>query len=195
VKQGQLMRAGGLAGLVAISMALFIVPEYRESRRLASEARAFAEELKKPNSGPEVIGKLSEELETLRSMADRRMTPIPASSDVAGLIGDLSAMLDSVGLAQREITTGQSDTLDEASSMPMTVTLRGPFPAVSEAVRRIESLPRLVRVKRLRVASSQPRSGEVDRSGEVRADILIDVFYAPRDVLRSASASESGGQR
>lgn len=190
MNQGQVFRVGGLAGLVLVATGLLIVPEARKSSRLSNEVRAYGEELRKPNSGPEVIGRLSEELETLRSMADRRMTPIPESSDVAGLIGDLSSMLDAVGLGQREITTGQSESLEEASSMPMTVTLRGPFPAVAEAVRRIESLPRLVRVKRLRVASNQPRSGEVDRSGEVRADILIDVFFAPRDVLRASAGGE-----
>jgi Tfp pilus assembly protein PilO len=194
VNQGQLIRVGGLAGLVVITTGLFIVPGFSESRRLSGEIRSYSQELRKPNSGPEVIGRLGEELETLRSLADRRMTPIPATSDVAGLIGDLSSMLDEVGLGSREITTGQSETLNEASSMPMTVTLRGTFPAVAEAVHRIEALPRLVRVKRLRVSSNQPRNGEVDRSGIVRADILIDVFYAPRDVLRTASAGE-GAER
>lgn len=190
MNQGHLFRVGGLVGLVVVAGAVFIVPGYRESRRLSNEIGAYEAELRKPNSGPEVIGRLNEELETLRSLADRRMTPIPEGSDVAGLIGDLSAMLDEVGLASREITTGQSESLQEASAMPMTVTLRGAFPAVAEAVHRIESLPRLVRVKRLRVSSNQPRNGEVDRSGSVRADILIDVFFAPRDVLRAASADE-----
>lgn len=181
---------GGLVLVVALGVGVFIAPGYQRSSRLAHEIDRFQAELKKPNSGPEVIGKLTKQLETLRSLSDRRMTPIPQESDVAGLMTDLSAMLDSLGLTHREITTGDSRTLEEASSMPMTVTLEGPFPSIAEAVRRIESLPRLVRVQRLRVSSNQPRRGEFDRSGEVRADVLIEVFYAPQDVLASASGGE-----
>ncbi len=190
--QAQLIRVLGLVAMAGVALAAFVVPGYREASALSEEIGEYRAELGKPNSGPEVIGRLSQELETLRSLSDRRMTPIPESSDVAGLIRELSSMLDELGLHRREITTGESRTLEEASSMPMTVTLHGPFPAVAEAVRRIESLGRLVRVQRLRVSSEQPRRGEIDRSGAVRADLLIEVFYAPRDVL---DAGAPGGGR
>lgn len=180
---GRVLPASGLLVMIVGAVALLIAPGFRESGRLTREIESFRDELSGPNSGPEVIARLGEELAMLRALADSRLTPIPEQSDVSGLIRVLSSMLDSLGLARREITTGESRVLDEASSMPMTVTLEGPFPAVSEAIRMIESLPRLVRVQRLRVASDQPRTGEVDRSGEVRADLLIEVFYAPRDVV------------
>ena len=159
----------GLALMVALVAGLLIAPGLRESSRLKREIGAFRDELTGPNSGPEVIERLGDELATLRALADSRLTPIPDESDVSGLIRVLSSMLDELGLDRREITTGDSRQLDEASSMPMTVRLEGPFPSVAEAIRRIESLPRLVRVQRLRVESDQPRSGEMDRSGEVRA--------------------------
>lgn len=189
MNQGRAMPLLVLSVLLSVSVGAVIVPAYRHSRKLSREIERSQIELAKPNSGPEVIGRLTEELETLRALSDHRMTPIPQESNVAGLITDLSAMLDSLGLLRREITTGESVALEEASSMPMTVSLRGPFPGVAEAVRRIESMARLVRVERLRVSSDQPRRGEVNRSGEVRADLLIEVFYAPRDVLASTEGA------
>jgi Tfp pilus assembly protein PilO len=190
MSQGRALPIIGLAVIVGVSSLAFVAPGIQKSRRLGKDIREFRAELKKPNSGPEVIGTLSKQLDTLRALSDRRMTPIPQQSNVAGLITDLSAMLDSLNLSHREITTGNSRTLEEASSMPMTVTLQGPFPSIAEAVRQIESLPRLVRVQRLRVSTDQPRRGEVDRSGEVRADVLIEVFYAPQDVLAEAKGAE-----
>lgn len=186
MSQGRALPIVGLVLIVGLAVGVFIAPGYQQSRSLTRDIRRFHAELQKPNSGPEVIGTLTRQLETLRSLADRRMTPIPQESNVAGLMTDLSAMLDSLGLTQREITTGDSRRLEEASSMPMTVTLQGPFPSIAEAVRQIESLPRLVRVQRLRVSTEQARRGEVDRSGSVRADVLIEVFYAPQDVLAAA---------
>ena len=63
--------------------------------------------------------------------------------------------LDSVsrdlGVTDREITTGGANKLDDASTMPMSVTAQGRFLSVYEAVRWIESLPRLVRGQRLRI--------------------------------------------
>lgn len=190
MNQGRALPGVCLALVAAIAIGALIVPQYNRSRTLRREIKEFHAELAKPNSGPEVIGTLTNQLETLRSLADRRMTPIPQESNVAGLITELSAMLDSLGLSHREITTGDSRRLDEASSMPMTVTLQGPFPSIAEAVMQIESLPRLVRVQRLRVSTEQSRRGEVDRSGVVRADVLIEVFFAPRDVLASAGEGD-----
>jgi len=76
--------------------------------------------------------------------------------------------------------------------LPVAVTLFGPFERVYEAIGRIEALPRLVRVGRLRVTADDgtPASrNKRARLGTVRAELTIDAFYKP------TTLSEAGGDR
>lgn len=181
----------GLVILVCVSAGGLLWPSWSSGRVLRGEISQLEQELSKPKSDPEMIDRLSQELAGLNSLRDQRMTPIPEERDVAGLMRELSAMLDDLGLLEREITTGSAQTQDEASVMPMTVVLSGPYPSVAEAVTRMESLPRLVRVQRLRMALERSRSGTVNRSGIVRADIRLEVFFEPRSV----TTARAGGRR
>ena len=175
---------GGVGGL--------LLPAWRGAHAMRAEIDRYEAELAEPQAGPEELARLRRERDDLMLLSDQRMTPIPPEADVAGLIRELSTMLDGLGLREREITTGASKALEEASSMPMTVTLTGPFPRVAEAVLRVETLPRLVRVQRLRLSTERVRGGNTDRSGVVRADVLLEVFFDPRDVL---TAEAGGGER
>ncbi|TVQ77859.1 MAG: hypothetical protein EA380_06785 [Phycisphaeraceae bacterium] len=181
----------GLGILVCVGVGGLLWPSWSSGRVLRGEIGQLEQELSKPKSDPEMIERLSQELAGLNALRDQRMTPIPEERDVAGLMRELSAMLDELGLLEREITTGSPQVHDEASVMPMTVVLSGAYPSVAEAVIRIESLPRLVRVQRLRLALERTRSGAVNRSGIVRADIRIEVFFEPRSV----STAQAGGSR
>jgi Tfp pilus assembly protein PilO len=177
----------GLGVMMLGGLVLLVMPAHQSRQHLRDEIVALEEELSKPNSSPELIARLEDQLGRLEALRDQRMKPIPDDRDVAGLVRDLSEMLDDLRLTEREITTGASKDLDEATSMPMSVMLRGPFPAIAEAVERIESLERLVRVQRLRVTAGRSGKGTVDRGGSVRADIMIEVFYDPREVMAMES--------
>ncbi|MBL0926412.1 MAG: type 4a pilus biogenesis protein PilO [Phycisphaerales bacterium] len=176
-------------GGVFMAAGLLFWPAVREQRELERQIAAFEEKLSKPVDGPEEIARLRTRLDGLRDMGRERSTPIPRDADVAGLIRELSGVLERIGLSRREVTTGTSRQLEEAASMPMSVLVDGAFPGIYEAVRRVEGLPRLVRVQRLRVEAQKPDGRGMNRAGEVHADLLIDVFYAPREA-RAVSAAD-----
>lgn len=182
----------GLAVLACAGAIGLLWPSWTSGQRLRFEIAMLEQELEKPNSDPEMIERLEGELEMLHALSDQRMTPIPEERDVAGLMRELSAMLDELGLMEREITTGTAQSQEEASVMPMTVVLTGVYPKVAEAVTRMESLPRLVRVQRLRLALDRASEGDVNRNGVVRADIRLEVFFEPRAL---AQGGEEGASR
>lgn len=180
-----------VAGVLLLGSALFVVPAWRAESRVRSEVGEFERELRQAANPPEVIQKLEARLGRVRDAGDERMKPIPEQSDVSGLMRRLSEMLDELGLDRRDLTTGRPREHDEAMSLPMSVMVEGPYPRVIEAVSRIEGLERLVRVQRLRLRSARAETpGEVRRDGTVRADILLEVFYAPRTVGADASGEE-----
>ncbi len=177
-----LMLAGGLTGLVALSISLVIWPAHTEARQVEADILAKRAELSQAGKQPEAIEKLATELAALRRFGEQRMTPIPEDSGVADLVRNLSSTFDELGLKDREVTTGAPKQLDEASALPMSVMVSGSFPKVYAAVCQIERLPRLLRTQRLRIAAEKAPVGSLDRSGRVRADLQLDVFYAPRAV-------------
>ncbi|MFM9956547.1 MAG: type 4a pilus biogenesis protein PilO [Phycisphaerales bacterium] len=187
----------GLTLLGFCGFALVVRPAHVDARALDADIELKKAELLRPGSGPEAIEKLARDLGALRALGSERMTPIPQESGVAGLVRELSESFDRLGLKDREISTGAAKVLEDASCLPMSITVQGPFPAIYEALAGIESLDRLVRVQRLRVAHDAraggggAATGTVNRSGRVRADIQLDVFFAPK---RTGTPATEGGR-
>jgi hypothetical protein len=69
------------------------------------------------------------------------------------------------------------------------MTLDGTFLQIYEVTRYLESLPRLVRLQRLRIAAGAGERGAFDRTGVVRADLMLDVFYRPRAVSGATASA------
>ncbi|MCA9293384.1 MAG: type 4a pilus biogenesis protein PilO [Phycisphaerales bacterium] len=179
---------GGWVLMLGVGVGGAIVPAVREGHRLDHELADKRAEAARPVGGPEVISTLSDKLSELRRHHGDRMRPIPRDSNIADLMGSLADELNRLGLTDREVTTGTPTSLDEADSMPMAVKVKGPFPAVYEAVRHIEQLDRLVRVQKFRAATGRASRDDSNRDGIVEAELLIDVFYAPRAVANGSEA-------
>lgn len=177
-----------LALVAGLGVTLGVSPKLREHRRAKAEVRGLMAELAKPIDAPGMIEEFSKNLGELRTVGASRMTPIPQESDIAGLVRNVSARLDELGLTQNELTTGQSVSLDDASSIPIALHVEGPFPKVLEVLRYIEDLPRLVRISRLAInnpaATRDPGTNEL-----IEADMLLDVFYAPVERAKQAEAA------
>lgn len=185
-----LLSFGLLAG-IGLASALAIRPSLAARSALNSEIAQLEAELAAPGDGPEIVLKLSNDLESLRNFGAGRMTPIPAESDIAGLMSSLSDSLSALGLDERDITTRPPKQGPDATSLPVTITLTGPFLKVYDAVSAIEGLPRLVRVERMRLQIEQATGQARHRPREplVRAEVLIDALHAP---VASASATPEG---
>jgi len=172
----------GLVALILLGVGAGVWPHVRairalEERREDLQARAAASD-----DGAATLTRLQTELEEATRLAEERSKPISAQSDVAEMIRALTAQLDRLGMSEREITTGAPTHLPDAASLPMSVRMKGRFPNVHEAIRWIESLPRLVRAKRVSIEIPRRRSDKnnVDwLAPEVDAELLLDVFFAP----------------
>lgn len=192
----------GWVALTSVGVLALVAPPAAARAKLGREIQSLETELAKPADGPEVIDRLSNDLGKLRDFGEGRMTPIPTDSDVAGLMGMLGGTLTDLGLNQRDITTRPPKSFGDATSLPVTVVLNGPFTSIHEAITRIESMPRLVRVERLRITSESERESRASESSEggaegvVRAEFSIDAFYSPDAPNGSPSslAAETGAR-
>lgn len=165
------------------SIALFMVlPHARQRQQLVGDVLRLRTELNAPDQAPELIREIEASLEVLEEFRAGRVTKIPEESDVAGLMQSISRTLSELRLDQRDITTNRPKALEYASSLPVSVTLTGSFPRIFRALEKIETLPRLIRVDRLKISAPTSGNGSIDRTGEVRAEMSVSTFFAPRSV-------------
>lgn len=192
--------AGAIATGLAITIVggwLLVVPQLRE----ASTLRAEATELRSRTEG---VGDLSAVREERTAERDRErarcaigMKRIPAEPDVAGLMRRLSLPVDGVGVRDQTFTAGVprpaiedrrtpersgGSGLDAAEqALPLTVDLVARFDSVFALLRSAERLPRLVRVRAIRMAVAEQRSDDepVDGSPMVSATVDLEVIYDP----------------
>lgn len=184
--------AAGFGALVVVGVAALIAPSMRSRLTLQREIASLRAELAKPSTGPDAIEQLRADLASLRSFSEGRNTPIPMESDVAGLVRSLSTTLTDLGLDQRDITTRDARKIEGAWSMPLTVSVTGPFLKIYETIRAVEGLPRLVRVERLRLALPESRAQNRSGTSDVKAEILVEAFFAP-PVTTVTEAGTGGG--
>jgi Tfp pilus assembly protein PilO len=172
------MLAVGLVLVALLGAGVAIVPKLSAASVARAEIEGFEAELAEPNAGPEAIAMLEERIEIMSAIGEDRITPIPERADLADLMRRLSQMFESAGIEPPQLTTGVPEQEKGVMAMPMTIVASGGFTALAETIGRIEALPRLIRVQRVRLATDASRgSGDIDRAAPVRADLLLDVFY------------------
>jgi len=178
-KKHTLWLAVGMVALLLVGVLAGIAPRLRVMDRLDSEALSLQDRARRADNGAAEIVRLESHLADVQEIEETSIKDIPAENDVAGLIRALTTRLDRLGMTEREITTGAIEALEDAMAAPMTVRMRGPFLGVQEAVEWLESLPRLVRV--LRVKIETPNRSASDRlaggSADVEAELILNVFF------------------
>ncbi len=176
--------ACGLAALAGVGWFGLVSPALRSIERLRLEEQDLRARVERADNGAATLARMRRDLAQASVEAEGVVVPIPADSDVATLVRRLSERLDKLGVREREITTGAAAAAEDLSSMPMSVRIQGPFLSVHEALRWIESLPRLVRVQRLRVDADK---GQGAIPGFTRAELMFDAFYSPSEPQGSAA--------
>ncbi len=169
----------GFVLLVVMGVLVGVLPRVSAIGELKDEAESLRDRAQRADNGAAEIARLEERLGAAQVIATSAIKEIPTRNDIAGLIRQLTSRLDLLGMTEREITTGGVEDVGNAMSAPMTVRMKGPFLGVQDAIEWLESLPRLVRI--LRVKIETPRRTAADRlashEATVEAELILNVFF------------------
>ena len=189
----------GWVVLVILGVFVGVFPRLRALDRLDQEASSLSGQASRSDAGASKLAQLNERLARARATVQTRVRPIPHDADVAGLIRTLTTELDDLGMTEREITTGAPKDIGDAMSAPMSVRMTGPFLGVYQAVRWIETLPRLVRITRVTIKTPQRNPEElIQNAGRmVHAELLLNVYSdpAPTESTGASASAESPSDR
>ncbi|TVQ60249.1 MAG: hypothetical protein EA379_08555 [Phycisphaerales bacterium] len=164
----------GLAVLALAGVMLGVLPSVRTLRSLNSDIAHIRSLFTLEEDRPAELALRAASLEEARRLTRKHTKPIPAQGDVAGLIRGLSVFLDELGVQSREVATGTPAKLGDVVAMPMSLTMTADFMSVYAVIEHVESLPRLVRVRRVRIA--RDRGADIG-SPIIKAELMLEVLY------------------
>lgn len=169
----------GLVAFAAIGIIAEAVPTWRRVQKLGMRCEETRAELLLVSDRPVELARQADELSKVKAFVQDHVKPVPGESDVAGLVRSLSQLMDTEGITQREIATGVAARGDHTWTLPLTLKMRGSFTSVFAVVDRIETLPRLIKLKRVELRLE----GDPDkRSGLVTANLLLELVYGKGEV-------------
>jgi Tfp pilus assembly protein PilO len=139
------------------------------------ELHALQQRLNRAEDGAAEIRNLVAQLSALKD-STISIKRVPIDSQFAALNQDLGIRLEALGIVDREITNGGSVELGPARSIPMRIRLTSGFTGVFETIQWIESLPRLIRVQRVQIKSTDLVN---PWESQVEAEITLDAVFDP----------------
>lgn len=168
--------------LAALLGGVAIWPRWRAVTRLERRSAGLAQMINEADDVNTQIRVLTEWMLEIEERVGASTTPIPEESGVAELVRDLTDKFRELGITDREITTGAPSMGEQSAALPMTIVMRGSFTSVLASIRWIESLPRLVRIRRIRIDRADDWSLDTPR---VTAELLLDAFFDPKPIPES----------
>lgn len=154
-------------------------PRWKAISRLEARSVELAQMIEQADDVNTQMRLLTEWMMDIEQRVRASTTPIPRDSGVSELVRDLTDRFDELGVVEREITTGAPSPGEDASTLPMTIAARGSFTSVMKSIGWIESLPRLVRIRRIKITRARDWTPEAPR---VAAEILLDAFFNPTPI-------------
>lgn len=157
--------------VAAVVAVLLIVPALRrtEADRAAIQDRR-AQLLKLQRVGA-LISDLEKEIGRLQKALTFFEDRLPEEREIDVILREVWLIADSKSLTPRSIRTSEPETMPRYNSLPITLSLEGPFESFYEFLLGLERLPRLTKVRQMQVTKSPPAEGVV------RVDLLMDIFF------------------
>ncbi|MBL1218019.1 MAG: hypothetical protein D8M59_11055 [Planctomycetes bacterium] len=182
-----------------IGFCFFLWPTYRRITALDTQIEALVDRVSLAQADADLLVEAHQELERLASVMDYDLKTVPTRGDLPGLRSAIGSFVSELDLGDHDFKRGRdsgpSDTWS-GSSLALNVDTAGPFECVYGLLQRIESLPRLVRVRQVMLERQKDME-----PGQVLASISVDAYYLPEEqqaggttTLSSAPAHEGAMQ-
>lgn len=172
--------ASVIVGLVVIVGAFVLQPEYSRASEAHTEVGRLVRENSSIGATESMLRELVIERDNRLMIEESQLRQIPQGAGDAGLSDALALNVDDGGatswsvrlLAPEVIEASAADS--EWMCLPAVVEMKGRFGAVLEALNRVESSDRLVRVRAIRVSRARDNNQQSDL---IEATIELDTVF------------------
>lgn len=173
-----------MVGVLLLVITLLNRPLKNEAETLTDEIRTLVDRCGNEAGDRVWLQRADRRLRDMRERANEELKEIPASASIPTLYESLTTRINELPLGERSIKGGRDGAVGGTLSHGVDVSTSGEFEGVFELIRHVEELPRLVRVRKVKLKSMDTKG-----SGRVSASIHLDAYYLPR----SARTMSQGG--
>lgn len=172
-----------LMGVLGAAAAAFTVAVYMPVRSQQSQAReqiqAYRSQLDMDLAGSKELPKLLEQVNSLREACNGAQRDVPTQSELASLLRSLSSELEKQHATDKEVQMRPIIQGADYHVQPVSLRFTASFPAVYGFLKRLESMPRLIRIDRLEL------TGTPDKGGSLTARIELSTFFTDGEAAGS----------
>jgi len=166
-----LLTIAGVVILAAAVAVLVIVPMHsRMGEDLASIDERGAQ-LVKLEKVARRISDLQQGIQRLESALAFFENRLPKEREIDVILREVWQIAESKSLVTRSIRTTTPEALARYNCQPITLTLDGPFEGFYEFLLGLEQMPRLTKIRQMRLAKS------ATNEGQVQVTLVMDIFF------------------
>lgn len=158
--------------LIAVFYFLSYRPQHQRQRELSLLIERQKRELREGKSHTSALPEVASEVERLRARLERSKKSIPKQQDLPQFIRDVSQLSQQASLKKPAFKPGTPARLDLVSELPIHMTFEGDFVNVYSFLRNLEEMPRLTRVRDMKLTSR-------DRNGQIKVQMSMNIYFSP----------------
>ncbi len=149
--------------LLAMAAGFYFVgwrPQQAERAELNARVQNTQEQLGVNRQG---VSNLSELRRLVEQMSEQALTSheaVPTSTELADLLRSLTNELQTQRMIEPEIETEAIIAGEDFNVIPLSLHFRGSFEGLAGFLRKVESLPRLIRIHKLHIDAAPTKPGE-----------------------------------
>ena len=133
-------------GMVLLFVGVVWYPDRRERARIDERTEAAYTELGIGNDTSQAVGQWHTRVVKLRAEKDAFEAYVPQQNEMAQVLHGLTQGLRANGIEEQEVETGKPTAYAKYTATPLMLEFEAPFPVAYAALRRVEKLPRLMRI-------------------------------------------------
>lgn len=176
---------GAAVGLIALFGCTLFLPQHLKQQRLTQQLAEAEMELDQNRQGTAGMDKLQADVDRLRKALAEAPKTVPAETDIAPLLRQLSSDLEVLQVSDKEVVTQPVVDGTNFGLVPMTLKFTGSYRTLYEFLQRLEGNPRLIRVIRLEL------DGSVEQLGQpVQARVDLMTFFSPSQAAVASARQE-----
>ena len=166
--------------VVVLGGVLLVWPAYRSATDLDRQAAVLQNKGENYDLQARRIADLTVQLEEITQRVDTGLKVIPDSSDIAGLMRTLSMPVDGLFVHDQTFTAGDVREAVPGGEMsarvqPLTVDMLARFDTVFALMRKAESMPRLLRIASVSIATEN--RPEYEDLAVAKASIVLEAVF------------------
>jgi Tfp pilus assembly protein PilO len=173
IDKAQQKLIGAAAVIAALHIGLVIWPVYKQTRSLNSQAAGVEAELSGSRGQAAELTALSRDVKRIAAEMADGVKKVPQEGEMAQMIRELSNRLAAQHLSDPTIGTQTTLPGPNYNTVPIIVGFHGDGVSAFRFINDVESLPRVVQVKRIHLLRSEKLPGQVE------AEIELNTFYSP----------------